>query len=332
MVRFVKQGRFLALMFMLVGCLAIQAADDLVTQQITIELELAGSLSSKMTNSKAYKITNLKVVGKVNSNDLTFLQTLARSRNGGNLAFLDLSEAQVVSGGYFYDSDGLRIAGSADCLGNGIFYECNTLVSLKLPKNLKTIAYKALSCPNLKEVCIPASVNYISRYAFDKAYDLDTVVIEDLKSWFEIDFGEENSNPLYYAKHLILNGEELKGTLFIPEGVQKIKQYAFSKNSNFTKVYLPKTLEEIADKAFWYAGGVQEVIMAENVKTIGYAAFENCSFLKSVTIPTSLSIDGNAFWGCDKLEAVNIFDINAWFNIGFWGVRANPLYYAHHLY
>ena len=123
MVRFVKQGRFLALMFMLVGCLAIQAADDLVTQQITIELELAGSLSSKMTNSKAYKITNLKVVGKVNSNDLTFLQTLARSRNGGNLAFLDLSEAQVVSGGYFYDSDGLRIAGSADCLGNGIFYE-----------------------------------------------------------------------------------------------------------------------------------------------------------------------------------------------------------------
>ena len=94
MVRFVKQGRFLALMFMLVGCLAIQAADDLVTQQITIELELAGSLSSKMTNSKAYKITNLKVVGKVNSNDLTFLQTLARSRNGGNLAFLDLSEAK----------------------------------------------------------------------------------------------------------------------------------------------------------------------------------------------------------------------------------------------
>ena len=51
-----------------------------------------------------------------------------------------------------------------------------------------------------------------------------------------------------------------------------------------------------------------------------------------MTIPTSLSIDGNAFWGCDKLEAVNIFDINAWFNIGFWGVRANPLYYAHHLY
>lgn len=334
MMQIIKKGRFFVLMCMLLGCLAIQAADDLITQQITIKLELAGSLSSKMTNSKAYKITNLKVVGKIDADDLTFLQTLARSRNGGNLAFLDLSEAQVVSGGYFYDSGGLRIAGSANCLGNGIFYECNTLVSLKLPKNLKTIAYRALSCSNLKDVWIPASVNYISRYAFDLAYSLDTVFIEDLKSWFEIDFGEENSNPLYYAKHLLLNGEELKGTLFIPEGVQKIKQYAFSKNSNFTKVYLPKTLEEIDGKAFWYAGNIQEVIMAENVKNIGYAAFWNCSFLKSVTIPTSSSliIDGDAFLGCEKLEAVNIFDINAWFNIGFWSVMANPLYYAHHLY
>lgn len=57
MVRFVKQGRFLALMFMLVGCLAIQASDDLITKQIIIKLDKAGTLSDKIGSTKKYKIT-----------------------------------------------------------------------------------------------------------------------------------------------------------------------------------------------------------------------------------------------------------------------------------
>lgn len=54
MVRFVKQGRFLALMFMLVGCLAIQASDDLITKQIIIKLDKAGTLSDKIGSTKKY--------------------------------------------------------------------------------------------------------------------------------------------------------------------------------------------------------------------------------------------------------------------------------------
>lgn len=56
MVRFVKQGRFLALMFMLVGCLAIQASDDLITKQIIIKLDKAGTLSDKIGSTKNIKL------------------------------------------------------------------------------------------------------------------------------------------------------------------------------------------------------------------------------------------------------------------------------------
>ena len=49
MIQFIKQGRFLALMFMLLGCLAIQASDDLITKQITIKLDKAGTLPDKVT-------------------------------------------------------------------------------------------------------------------------------------------------------------------------------------------------------------------------------------------------------------------------------------------
>ena len=44
-----------------------------------------------------------------------------------------------------------------------------------------------------------------------------------------------------------------------------------------------------------------------NVKTIGWAAFNNCSGLTSVTIPNSVTfIDNGAFYGCSGLTSVTI--------------------------
>ena len=58
---------FLTTVFMLFGCLAIQAADEgLVTKQITIKLDEAGTLPNRIGESKKYLITNLKIVGEVN--------------------------------------------------------------------------------------------------------------------------------------------------------------------------------------------------------------------------------------------------------------------------
>lgn len=48
----IEKGRFLALMCVLLGCLAIQAADDLITQQITIKLDKAGTLPNKISDTK----------------------------------------------------------------------------------------------------------------------------------------------------------------------------------------------------------------------------------------------------------------------------------------
>jgi hypothetical protein len=56
---FTLKGLFVTAIFMLLGCLAIHAADgDLITKQITIKLEEAGTLPSKIGDTKKYKITN----------------------------------------------------------------------------------------------------------------------------------------------------------------------------------------------------------------------------------------------------------------------------------
>ncbi len=72
------KGLFLTAVFMLLGCLAIQAADDgLITKQITIKLDKAGTLPNKIGSSRKYNITNLKLVGEINGTDLRMIREMA---------------------------------------------------------------------------------------------------------------------------------------------------------------------------------------------------------------------------------------------------------------
>ena len=105
MKQIINRGSFLTLMFMLLGCLSLYAADnDLITKQITIKLEKAGTLPDKIGSSKKYKITNLKIIGEINGTDLRMIREMAGSNSKGDytdgkLSVLDLSEAKIVGGG-----------------------------------------------------------------------------------------------------------------------------------------------------------------------------------------------------------------------------------------
>jgi len=105
---FTFKGLFLTAVFMLLGCLSIQAADnDLITKQITIKLEEAGTLPNKIGSSRKYQITNLKLIGEINGTDLRMIREMAgkdyrNKTTEGNLSVLDLSEAKIVMGGNSY--------------------------------------------------------------------------------------------------------------------------------------------------------------------------------------------------------------------------------------
>ena len=127
---FTFKGLFLTA---LLGCLSIQAADaDLITKQITIKLDEAGTLPNKIGNSRKYDITNLKLVGEINGTDLRMIREMAgRDHNGdvtkGNLSVLDLSEAKIVEGGGSYCSDYYT---SNDKIGDVAFSGCSGLTSI----------------------------------------------------------------------------------------------------------------------------------------------------------------------------------------------------------
>lgn len=84
-----------------------------------------------------------------------------------------------------------------------------------IPDNVEGILdYTFEGCSELTSVYIPASVTTISEQAFKGCTGLDRVEIEDLGSWCEIVFNDSLSNPLFYANHLIIAGEEVKELVF----------------------------------------------------------------------------------------------------------------------
>ena len=172
---FTFKGLLLTAVFMLLGCLSIQAAnDDLITKQITIKLDKAGTLPDRIASSKKYKITNLKIVGEINGTDLKFIREMAgcdydRKETDGKLSILDLSDAKIVEGGsaYYSDRDDGFIYTSNDKLGDYVFFDCSGLTSLTLPSSVTKIGCYALSnCIGLTSLTLPSSVTEIGEHAF----------------------------------------------------------------------------------------------------------------------------------------------------------------------
>lgn len=178
MKQIIKKGSFLTLMFMLLGCLSLYAADnDLITKQITITLEKAGTLPDRIASSKRYKITNLKIIGEINGTDLRMIREMAgRDASGdstdGMLSVLDLSEAKIVEGGgYYYKDDDWSNSKiyytSNDVIDSYAFKDCRGLTSLTLHAGITEIGYCAFSgCSGLTSLTLPAGITEIYNNTF----------------------------------------------------------------------------------------------------------------------------------------------------------------------
>ncbi len=96
------------------------------------------------------------------------------------------------------------------------------------------------------------------------------------------------------------------GNVTIPNGVTKIGEFAFSRNSRVTSVTIPKGVTEIGQNAFDNCNMLSSVTIPSGITRIEYATFRDCSNLKSVSIPGGvIKIEWNAFYGAG-LTSVNI--------------------------
>jgi len=235
----------------------------------------------------------------------------------------------------------LTIPNSVTSIYEWTFSGCSGLTSVTIPNSVTSIGRSAFEgCSGLTSVTIPNSVKSIGLSAFKNCTGLTSVNISDLSSWYSISFEYSVSNPLVYAHHLFLNGNEVKD-LIIPESVTSIGNYTFSGCSGLTSVTIPNSVTSIGKDAFAGCSGlscvnisdleswcnisfqsganpltyahhlilngtdVKDLIIPESVTSIGNYTFSGCSGLTSVTIPNSvMSIGTKAFYGCSGLADI----------------------------
>ena len=252
------------------------ATGTVITKQITINLDKAGTLPGRISESKKYLITNLKIVGEVNGTDWNFIREMAGCDCKGNttygiLSILDLSEAKIVEGGSSYIYIGDNIYTSNDKLGDCAFYGCKRLNSLTIPTSVTSIGKEAFSgCSGLNSLNIPTSVTSIGERAFKDCSRL--------------------------------------ASLTIPSSVTSIGEGAFSSCRGLTSLTIPSSVTWISNCTFEGCSGLTSLTIPSSVTSIGYYAFSGCSGLTSLTIPSSVTEIGcSAFKDCSGLTSIYVY-------------------------
>ena len=147
----------------------------------------------------------------------------------------------------------------------------------------------------MTSVTIPGSITSIGAEAFCDCISLSSVYITDLDAWCKISFGYRESNPLYYAHHLFLDGAEIRD-LRIPNSVTYIARQTFEYCDGLTSVEIPNSVTSIGDGAFKKCSGLTSVTIPKSVTSIGELVFGGCSGLNSIKVEKGnlyfFSIDG----------------------------------------
>ena len=272
---FTFKGLLLTTIFMLLGCLSIQAEDDdLITKQVTVKLDEAGTLPDKIGSAKKYKITNLKIIGEINGTDWRMIRDMAgrdvsHDETEGNLSELDLSDASIVPGGDYYITCAYfdypsKIHTSYQVIGDLAFEGCSGLTSLKLPSDIRLIGRNAFEgCSGLTSITLPSGVTEISNSTFSGCSGLTS--------------------------------------LTLPSGVTEIGSSAFSGCSGLTSLTLPSGVTWIGHFAFKGCSGLTSITLPSGVTEIGEYAFANCSGLTSIYVYAEKmpKLRTNMFDGCD---------------------------------
>ena len=289
---FTFKGLFLAIVFIVLGSLSIQAADGLITKQITIKLEKAGTLPDKIGSTKKKQITNLKIIGEINGTDLRMIREMAGkdvrdNDTDGMLSVLDLSDAKIVEGGDYYYIYHSYYSTSNDKIGDYTFHGCSVLTSLTLPSGLTEIGEGAFAaCSGLTSITLPSGVTSIGDMTFYACRGLTSITLPS-------GLTEIGDNAFQYCSGLT--------SITLPSSVTEIGWGAFEGCSGLTSITLPSGVTSIGDMTFYACRGLTSITLPSGLTEIGDDAFQYCSGLTSIYVYTEKlpKMGSSVFGDCD---------------------------------
>lgn len=284
--------------------------ENTVSPDNIINVEIVGTLPSKIGFGNQFKYNALKLSGSLNSDDVRYLREMAGRTIDGNptsgvLTDLDFSQASIVSGGSGYYQKSTSSSGTLttkeNIIGESMFEGCH-LEKISISDNATSISAKAFSgCP-LKEFLVPSGVTSIGSQAFAGAtlssFSAPAALVSiSLDSFYGMgslkEINVESENKTYLS---------IDNVLFTKDGTSLLL-YPYGKEGE--KYIIPETVTKINEQAF--GGNILKVVTAnEGLKEIGTLAFDNLASLEAISLPSTLERIGHrAFWGCNHLMDIS---------------------------
>lgn len=170
----------------------------------SVEVQTAGTLFSLIDESEKYQITSLTVSGRLNSNDISFINDLLLKSKGGKgkIIAVDLYNT-LIDKSYGTDEE----------IDKSMFG--NTLIkNIILPKYTRSIGWDAFfNSIQLETIQIPSKISYIGASAFNYCTSLKTITFE--------------GNSLTHIDNWAFSDCPIK-SIYIPASVIQIGWGAFS--------------------------------------------------------------------------------------------------------
>lgn len=195
----------------------------------------------------------------------------------------------------------ITIPDSVKNIEDGAFSLCGSLESVNFTSGVKQLGDGVFSSSGIKRinseedgtVILPDFIKKIGSGIF-------SYCVEIIEAHLPVGLSEVPDNTFYGCTKLEM--------VMIPETVFRIGEGAFRECVSLEEITLPEKVAVIANSAFNGCTGLSEVdFVGENLISIDDFAFNNCSNIRSVTLPESLKeLERYAFGNCTSLETIRI--------------------------
>ena len=246
------------------------------------------------------------------------------------------SDVTTIGNSAFYGCtslEAIEIPDSVISIGSSAFYGCTSLTTIELPESLTSIGDSVFSgCTSITTIELPESLRNIGNYAFQNCTSITAIELpETLTS-----IGSYAFSGCTGIKKI---NSDTDGEMILPEGLETIGAYAFQNLSQITSVVVPDSVTSIGQQAFRGCAELTTITVpfignnANSTSSNGYFsyifgssyvpsklknivittdttipdyAFQNLSYVESITVPSNLkSISSRAFDGCTNLKRIN---------------------------
>ena len=313
-----------------------------LTWTLTDEGELIIEGTGAMTNYENAKATPWYDYNSL-INDVTIKEGMTSIGNSAfygcsSLTTITIPESVTSIGNSAFDGcinlTSITIPEGVTSIGRWAFGGCSSLTTITIPEGVTSIEdYTFWVCRSLTSITIPESVTSIGNSAFFDCRSLTSITIpEDVTSIGERAFGDCSnltsitilSSVTSIEKHAFEGCSSLTAVhicdisawcnIKFSNSTSNPLSYAHNLYLNgelVTNLLIPEDVTSIGEYAFFGCTSLTTITISEGVTRIEDYAFRGCSSLTAITIPSSVtSIRTWAFYGCSSTTTITVAERN----------------------